>query len=361
MIFQFSQSSLYQKPHSKLDPVIFTSKVGDTLTGVLADLSFSRLVVLTDTNTQSKCLPLVSSVLPQDTVFISVPSGEINKNLDACTQIWREITAAALDRKALMLNLGGGVITDMGGFCASLYKRGIRFINMPTTLLSQVDASVGGKLGIDFQGLKNHLGVFNEPETVLIAQEFLKTLPQSELRSGYAEILKHGLIRDSAYFSKLKTQNWENQNWESLIIHSVGIKKAVVEADPKEAGVRKILNFGHTIGHAFESHFLDTKDHLLHGEAIALGMICEGFLSFQKVGFSYEELDRMTKIILQIYGKVDFSVNELDPILDLCLQDKKNEGSTLMFSLLTSIGDCTYNIPVSREEIRSAIIHYHNL
>lgn len=344
-----------------MDPVIFASEVRSTLSGVLAELSFSRLVVLTDSNTQSKCLPLISPVLPADTHYISAPAGEIHKNLDTCTHIWSQMTEAALDRKALMLNLGGGVITDMGGFCASLYKRGIRFVNMPTTLLSQVDASVGGKLGIDFKGLKNHLGVFNEPETVIVAQEFLATLPKAELRSGYAEILKHGLIRDKSYFSKLKAENWENQEWEKLIYHSVSIKKAVVDADPKEAGLRKILNFGHTIGHAFESYFLDTKNHLLHGEAIALGMICEGFLSFQKIGFSHQEFDQLAKTLLQIYGKVDFSVDELDPILDLCLQDKKNEGSTLMFSLLTSIGDCTYNIPVNREEIRTAIIHYHNL
>jgi 3-dehydroquinate synthase len=344
-----------------VDPIIFSSDAKHALSGVLAQLSFSKLVVLTDTNTQSQCLPIVSAVLPKNTIFISVRPGEIHKNLESCSQIWAEMTEAALDRKALMLNLGGGVVTDMGGFCASIYKRGIRFINMPTTLLSQVDASVGGKLGVDFQGLKNHLGVFNEPETVIIAPEFLSTLPQAELRSGYAEIVKHGLIRDKAYFQKLKSENWESQDWESLINHSVGIKKAVVEADPKEAGLRKILNFGHTVGHAFESYFLDTSNHLLHGEAIALGMICEGFLSFQKVGFSYEELDQLTKTMLQIYGKVEFSVSELDPILDLCLQDKKNEGSTLMFSLLTSIGDCTYNIPVSREEIREAILHYHNL
>ncbi|OOG78083.1 3-dehydroquinate synthase [Algoriphagus sp. A40] len=344
-----------------MDPVIFTSEAKQTLSAVLAQLSFSRLVVLTDTNTQSNCLPLIGTVLPEGTLFISVTPGEIHKNLETCSVIWSKMTEAALDRKALMVNLGGGVITDMGGFCASIYKRGIRFINMPTTLLSQVDASVGGKLGVDFNGLKNHLGVFNEPETVLIAPEFLETLSKAELRSGYAEILKHGLIRDKVYFSSLKSANWEDQDWESLIYHSVAIKNAVVTADPKEAGLRKILNFGHTIGHAFESFYLDTPNHLLHGEAIALGMICEGFLSFQKVGFSYEELDQLTKTLLQIYGKVDFSVNELDPILDLCLQDKKNEGSTLMFSLLTSIGDCTYNIPVTREEIREAIIHYHNL
>ncbi|MDO8966861.1 3-dehydroquinate synthase [Algoriphagus sp.] len=344
-----------------MDSIIFTAEAKQALSRVLTQLSFSKLAVLTDENTQSLCLPIVSSILPEDTIFISVRSGEIQKNLETCTEIWSQMTDAALDRKALMLNLGGGVITDMGGFCASLYKRGIRFLNMPTTLLSQVDASVGGKLGVDFNGLKNHLGVFNEPETVIIAPEFLKTLPLAELRSGYAEILKHGLIRDKSYFNKLKSTNWESQDWENLIIHSVGIKKAVVEADPKEAGLRKILNFGHTIGHAFESYFLDTKNHLLHGEAIALGMICEGFLSFEKIGFSFEELDQLTKTMIQIYGKVEFSVNELNPILDLCLQDKKNEGSSLLFSLLNSIGDCAYNIPVNRDEIREAIIYYHNL
>ncbi len=344
-----------------MDPVIFTSKAAQTLAEILASISFSRLVVLTDSNTQIHCLPKISESLPQDTVFITVPAGEVNKNLQTCSLIWEKMTEAALDRKALMLNLGGGVVTDMGGFCASLYKRGVRFINMPTTLLSQVDASVGGKLGIDFQGLKNHLGVFNEPETVVIGKEFLDTLPHAELRSGYAEILKHGLIQDRAYFFGLQSQNWESQDWEKLIYHSVSIKKAVVTADPKEAGLRKILNFGHTIGHAFESYFLDTVNHLLHGEAIALGMICEGFLSFQKVGFSFQELDQLIKTLFQIYGKVDFTIDQLDPILDLCLQDKKNEGSTLLFSLLSSIGDCTYNIPVTREEIREAILYYHNL
>jgi 3-dehydroquinate synthase len=344
-----------------LESVIFSADIKKSLSEILAQLSFSRLVVLTDLNTQRHCLPIIEKILPADTVFISVAAGEIHKNLDTCSLIWSRMTEEALDRKALMINLGGGVIGDMGGFCASIYKRGIRFINCPTTLLSQVDASVGGKLGIDFNGLKNHIGVFNEPETVIIAPEFLMTLPQAELRSGYAEIIKHGLIRDKAYFQKLQAQNWESQDWESLIRHSVGIKKAVVEADPKENGLRKILNFGHTIGHAFESYFLDTQNHLLHGEAIALGMIAEGFLSFQKVGFSFEEFEEMSQFLLQVYGKVDFSLHELDPILDLCTQDKKNEGSVILFSLLESIGNCTYNIPVTREEIKHAIQYYHQI
>lgn len=344
-----------------MESVIFSTDIRQSLEEILAQLSFSRLVVLTDSNTQRHCLPLIQEILPKNTTFISVAAGEVHKNLDTCSLIWGRMTEEALDRKALMINLGGGVIGDMGGFCASIYKRGIRFLNCPTTLLSQVDASVGGKLGIDFNGLKNHLGVFNQPETVLIAVEFLKTLPQIELRSGYAEVIKHGLIRDQSYFHQLRTHNWENQDWESLIRHSVGIKKAVVEADPKENGLRKILNFGHTIGHAFESFFLDTQNHLLHGEAIALGMIAEGFLSFEKLGFSFQEFEEMSRFLLKVYGKVEFSLHELEPILDLCTQDKKNEGQTILFSLLESIGNCTYNIPVSREEIKQAIHYYHQL
>jgi 3-dehydroquinate synthase len=344
-----------------VESVIFSTEISKSIEDILRQFSFSRLVVLTDSNTERHCLPLIQKILPENTAIISVAAGEIHKNLDTCSLIWGRMTEDSLDRKALMINLGGGVIGDMGGFCASIYKRGIRFINCPTTLLSQVDASVGGKLGVDFKGLKNHLGVFNEPETVVIAPEFLKTLPQNELRSGYAEIIKHGLIRDLAYFRRLKSRNWENQDWESLIRHSVGIKKAVVEADPKENGLRKILNFGHTIGHAFESFFLDTPNHLLHGEAIALGMIAEGFLSFEKIGLSFEEFEELSRFIFNVYGKVEFSLHELDPILDLCTQDKKNEGQTILFSLLESIGNCTYNIPVTREEIKHAIQYYHQL
>ena len=299
--------------------------------------------------------------MPAKTLFYSVSAGEKNKNLSTCAAIWSAMTAAALDRKALFINIGGGVIGDMGGFCASIYKRGIRFINIPTTLLSQVDASVGGKLGVDFEGLKNHLGTFNEPETVMISPEFLSTLPEEELRSGYAEIIKHGLIQDKAYFEKLKIEDWKDQDWMELIQHSVGIKKQVVLADPKEAGLRKILNFGHTIGHAFESHFLDGPKHLLHGEAIAIGMICEAYLSFQKTKLSKEELETIENIFLSIYGKFTFSKADLKPILDLCLQDKKNEGEVLMFSLLEKIGSCTYNIPVNRQEIEDAIFYYENL
>jgi 3-dehydroquinate synthase len=344
-----------------VETVHFTTDIRSTLKEVVHARSYSKLVVLTDVNTQQYCLPLIQEVLPADTVLITVPAGEPFKTLETCATIWTQMTEAVLDRQALMLNLGGGVIGDMGGFCASVYKRGIPFITIPTTLLSQVDASVGGKLGIDFMGFKNHLGVFQLPETVLIDPTFLETLPQRELRSGYAEVLKHGLIRDLAFFRSLPSTYWEKQDWARVIRHSVGIKKAVVEVDPKETGLRKILNFGHTIGHAVESFYLNGPQPLLHGEAIALGMIAEGFLSFQKIGLSFEELNELSTKMLSIFGKVSLDSKDLDALLDLCAQDKKNEGSTQLFTLLPSLGDCSFNNPVTREEIKHAILYYQQL
>ena len=340
-----------------METVIFSSDIRATLAEILRARQFSKLVVLTDSNTHQFCLPLVQEVVPPTTVFISVPAGEQHKTLETCSIIWGQMTEAVLDRQALVINLGGGVIGDMGGFCASVYKRGIPFITIPTTLLSQVDASVGGKLGIDFLGFKNHLGVFQLPEAVLIAPEFLATLPQRELRSGYAEVIKHGLIRDATYFRALPSTNWQKQDWARIIRHSIEIKKAVVQVDPKESGLRKILNFGHTIGHAIESFYLTRSQPLLHGEAIAIGMIAEGFLSFEKIGFSFEELNEMSTMLLTIFGKVELDPNDCDRLVELCAQDKKNEGSTQLFTLLPKIGDCNYNIAVTREEIKHAILY----
>ncbi|WP_339705418.1 3-dehydroquinate synthase [Algoriphagus aquimarinus] len=344
-----------------MKPIIFSENASADLTAVLGELKFSSLFILTDENTKIHCLPRIEELLPSNTTFLTIEPGEKNKTIATCMQIWAAMTEAQLDRKALFLNIGGGVLGDMGGFCASIYKRGIRFINMPTTLLSQVDASVGGKLGVDFQGLKNHLGVFNEPETVLVASEFLQTLPQQEIRSGYAEIIKHGLIKDKTYFESLDFDNWQNSYWSPLIHHSVSIKKEVVEEDPKEAGLRKILNFGHTIGHAFETYFLDGPRHLLHGEAIAVGMICEAWLSHKKLTLSKAELETIQSALLKVYGKIEIFDTDLPAVLDFCLQDKKNEGKELMFSLLNKIGDCTFNIPITREEIRDSIAYYQNL
>ena len=344
-----------------MNPIIHSENVASDLESILRSISHSQLFLLADQNTATHCLPLIQSLLPESVHTLIIEPGEKNKTIQTCTQIWSAMTAAQLDRKALFLNLGGGVVGDMGGFCASIYKRGIRFINLPTTLLSQVDASVGGKLGVDFEGLKNHLGVFNEPETVLIASAFLETLPERELRSGFAEIIKHGLIRDQAYFESLNIENWAKSDWKKLIQHSVEIKKSVVLEDPKEAGLRKILNFGHTIGHAIETFYLDGPNHLLHGEAIAVGMICEGFLSFQKLNLPIEQLKKIEKAFLGIYGIVTIAEKDLESIVDYCLQDKKNEANILLFSLLNRIGDCAYNIPVNRAEIIESIKYYQKL
>ena len=344
-----------------METVLFTTNIQNSLSEVLQARKYSKVVVLTDVNTREHCLPLIHDALPSDAILITVPAGEHHKTLETCATIWTAMTEAVLDRQTLFINLGGGVIGDMGGFCASVYKRGVSFLTIPTTLLSQVDASVGGKLGIDFMGFKNHLGVFQLPEKVLIAPEFLATLPKRELRSGYAEVIKHGLIRDVTFFRALPTLGWEQQDWTRVIRHSVGIKKAVVEVDPKEAGLRKILNFGHSIGHAVESFYLHSSQPLLHGEAIAVGMIAEGFLSFEKIGLSFEELNELSSKILQLFGKVSLDMNDLDSLLDLCAQDKKNEGSTQLFSLLPSLGDCQYNIPVTRKEIEHALRYYQQL
>jgi 3-dehydroquinate synthase len=344
-----------------LESIIFSDALANDLEDLLNGQQYSKIGVITDSNTLKYCYPLIKAHLPADHSLYSFQAGEANKTIHTCMQIWQWMTEEGFDRKALILNVGGGVVGDMGGFCAATYKRGIRFINLPTTLLSQVDASVGGKLGVDFNGFKNHIGVFTSPDTVFIASDFLDTLPEAELRSGYAEVIKHGLIQDADYFSKLKATEWQKQDWKFIIAHSVSIKKDVVTQDPLESGLRKILNFGHTIGHAFETFYLGSEKHLLHGEAIAIGMICEGYLSVKKSGLSKQELAQLSRLLFTIYGKFEFEPDAVSAIVQLCAQDKKNDGQVLNFSLLKSIGTCTYNIPVLPEEIREAILYYRKL
>ncbi len=249
--------------------------ISQSLPAFLRANSYTKIQVIVDENTFKYCYPSIKPFLEKHNI-IKIKSGESQKNLETCQKIWQAMTDNELDRHSIVINLGGGVIGDMGGFCASTYKRGIDFIQIPTTLLSQVDASVGGKLGIDFQGLKNHIGVFQIPNAVLIDADFLKTLSYNELRSGFAEVIKHCLIMDGKKWDEIRRKDFEEQELEDLIAHSVNIKQHIVEADPTEKGLRKILNFGHTLGHAIETYFLGKpKLHLLHGEAIAAGMICE--------------------------------------------------------------------------------------
>jgi 3-dehydroquinate synthase len=336
---------------------IVIDSIAVSLPEFIAETSFSQLAVLVDENTLEHCYPRVKPYLPAH-VLIEISSGEVNKNLRTCEHIWGAMTTAAFDRKALLINLGGGVIGDMGGFCAVSYKRGIRFINIPTTLLAAVDANVGGKLGVDFQGLKNHLGFFQDPEAVLIDAEFLNTLPKRELRSGFAEVIKHGLIADRDYFEQVTQNGLSQSNWNAVIAHSVEIKSAVVKADPKEAGLRKILNFGHTIGHAIESHYLGTDNHLLHGEAISIGMICESFLSKKLLGLPDDQLEVIRDTLYSIYPELRIYKQDFVEIIQRMYQDKKNVNNILSHALISAIGTATYDVAVDEKDALDALFYH---
>jgi 3-dehydroquinate synthase len=336
----------------------------DSLAGLaefLKNRAFDKIVVLADDNTYTHCYPILEPFLPPHHL-IKVKSGEIHKNLQTCEYIWGEMTDLQLSRWSLLINFGGGVIGDMGGFCAGVFKRGIYFVQVPTTLLSQVDASVGGKTGIDFRGFKNHLGVFQEPLKVFIYPDFLKTLPLTELKSGYAEIIKHWLIAKKESFEEQKNIGLFTEDWTSLITESVGIKAEVVAADPLEKGLRKILNFGHTVGHALETFRLEKPGQaLLHGEAIAVGMICESYLSQKRGLLTPNELTQIDLFITTIYEKVEINATDVPAIAALALQDKKNTGSVIKCTLLQGIGKAIFDQPITLADIQDSLHYYRSL
>jgi len=335
--------------------------ISESLATFFAQNDYSHIAILVDEFTNKYCLPIIEDLLPSNFTKILIKSGEHHKNLATCERVWDRMTNANMDRHSLLVNLGGGVIGDLGGFCASTYKRGIDFIQIPTTLLAQVDASVGGKLGIDFHGLKNHIGVFQLPKAVLIDPKFIDTLSIQQKKSGFDEIIKHCLIRDEQEWNVIRQQSFEELDLSKLIAHSVAIKEAVVLEDPKEAGLRKILNFGHTLGHAIETYLLDKgKRKILHGEAIAIGMIVEAFISHQRDLISLQELEEIESYLFENYGRVKLHPEEISKIIALTAQDKKNKGKEIRFSLLTGIGDCGYDIPVSASEMKKAIQYYLN-
>ncbi|MGK0366375.1 MAG: 3-dehydroquinate synthase [Saprospiraceae bacterium] len=334
--------------------------VGDfrqSLRNILTERQYTKVAVLVDENTRTHCLPAVMEVLADFSHFIiEIPSGELNKNIQTCTQIWTQMMENNADRHSLTINLGGGVIGDMGGFCASTFKRGMDFLQMPTTLLSQVDASIGGKLGVDFNHIKNSVGVFNNPQMVLIDPQFLTTLSQREIRSGFGEIIKHSLVADkSQWDTLLKIEDLSKVDWTDYLVPSLKIKQTIVEEDPFEKGIRKALNFGHTIGHAIESMALETDNPLLHGEAIAAGMICESYLSCQKVGLRQEEFEKIKTFITRIYQPREISEKDFPELIRLMSKDKKNEGFAINFTLLTGIGSCKINETATAAEIEESM------
>lgn len=344
-----------------LENIHIGPEVYQDLNQFLKNRAFDKVVVLVDENTHTHCYPLLKPYLPEHTL-IQIKSGEENKTLATCEHVWQQLTEVRASRWSLLLNVGGGVIGDLGGFCAGVFKRGIYFVQVPTTLLAQVDASVGGKTGIDFHGLKNHLGVFQEPLKVFINPDFLQTLPDREIKSGYAEIIKHWLIADADSFEEQRYVGLMTQDWTTLIRDSVAIKARIVSADPRENGLRKILNFGHTIGHAVETFLMGHPGRrLLHGEAIAVGMLCEGYLSVQKNLLSSSDFSKIELFLFSIYEKANLLPGELKQISALALQDKKNTGSTINCTLLEGIGKAVYDQPITLPEIEASLQYYRSL
>ena len=343
--------------------VIFNEEGYKALNNQISENNYSKIFIIVDSITNEVCLPkLLPYIATELTIeIIEFESGEINKNIETCIQIWNVLTELGADRKSLIINLGGGVVTDLGGFVASTFKRGIDFINIPTTLLSMVDASVGGKTGVDLGNLKNQIGVINTPKIVLIDTSYLDTLSQIEMRSGLAEILKHGLIFDKAYWKQfLDLSKIDYANFDQIIYDSIKIKNKIVMQDPNEQGIRKALNFGHTLGHAIESYFLEdeNKKTLLHGEAIAIGMILESYISMQKNLITTDEYLEIKTTINSIYESVVIEESDMNPILQLLIHDKKNEYGAIKFVLLDGIGKFITNQEVENKLISAAFLDY---
>ena len=341
-------------------PVHFQEKGYDALSNLITKNNYSSVFILVDENTMQYCYTkfMQHLVINNRIEVIEIEAGEINKNLETCTGVWNAITELGGDRKSLLITLGGGVVTDLGGFVASCFKRGIDFVNIPTTLLSMVDASVGGKTGVDLGVLKNQIGLFANPEMVLVDPEYLDTVIPREIRSGTAEIIKYGLTYDVKLFNEIKDNN--NLNVSDLINRSIEIKNEIVLQDPKENGLRKILNFGHTIGHAVESYFLESKhkETLTHGEAIAIGMICECFISNQLLNFSKEKLEIVKETITTIYGKIEILNTDFSPIIDLLKHDKKNVNGQVNFVLLNDYEDYKLDCIVPQKLVIDSLKYY---
>lgn len=329
----------------------------------LDEKNHSKVFILTDENTHQYCLSRFMSNMPEDFTaeVIEIEAGEIHKNIETCSQVWQVLSDMGADRKSVMINLGGGVVTDLGGFIASTFMRGIDFVNVPTSLLAMVDASVGGKTGVDLGPLKNQVGVINVPDILLVDTDMLQTLPPEQMRSGLAEMLKHGLIYDKNYWAEfLDLASLNLDDLDTLVRDSIVLKNNIVMQDPRESGLRKTLNFGHTLGHAIESYFLQNpeKPALLHGEAIAIGMILETYLSVELEQFPQEKLDQITSVILSYFPKTDIKEEDIEPIISYLKYDKKNSHGNINFVLLKDIGTPVIDVRADNEKILRSFAYY---
>ncbi|MDA8596164.1 3-dehydroquinate synthase [Flavobacteriaceae bacterium] len=341
-------------------PVHFKDNAYKELNAHLIQNQYSRIFLFVDSNTNEYCAPLFLGLLETHIPIeiIEIVPGESEKNIETVVAVWQSLTELGADRKSLMINLGGGVLTDMGGFISSTFKRGIDFINIPTTLLSMVDASVGGKTGIDLGVLKNQIGLFSDPQMVLIDPSYLGTLSEREMTSGLAEIIKYGLTFDINLWESFKNPKGINVN--DLIHQSIAIKNYVVLEDPKEVNLRKVLNYGHTLGHAIESYYLESKhlERLTHGEAIAIGMIAEAYLSKEICGLDQYSLDEIKKVILNVFGQIEVSRSDYDGIFEYLKHDKKNVGGEVNFVLLQEICKFKLDQKASVQQMIEALDFY---
>ena len=345
--------------------VIISQELEQSLSQAIAECTYDRLFVLTDETTHRLCLPVVagySCMKPAQSITIGAT--DANKTLDSLSHVWSELQRMGATRHSLMVNLGGGMVTDLGGFAASTFKRGIAYINIPTTLLSMVDASVGGKTGINFGGLKNEIGVFNNARSVILDTVFLQTMDEENMLSGYAEMLKHGLISNEPMWAELLNYEFKGLQEVSalrelgqMLADSVAVKQRIVLEDPTEQGIRKALNLGHTAGHAFESLALERKP-VLHGYAVAWGLVVELWLSCVKTGFPQDKMRQTVSFILEHYGRMTITCDDYPHLLELMHHDKKNTGSDINFTLLGGIGDIRINQTATEEEIKEALDFY---
>jgi len=345
--------------------IIFSQKVADELEKIVRQFPAGKVFLLTEETPKRLCLPLIETVIARYQIKqTSIAGGETNKSIRSVEQVWEFLSKNGADRKSLLINIGGGMLTDLGGFVASTFKRGMAFVNIPTTLLAQVDASLGGKTGINFNGLKNEIGVFNEPDAVIINTNFLKTIDHDNFLSGYAEMLKHGLIKDPAHWDELMRYDLGDIDYEGLeeiIAHSVAVKDWHVQNDLTEKNIRKALNFGHTVGHAFESYALHSGRPVLHGFAVVYGMIVELYLSAKRCGFSQDQLSEISAWLLGVYGKFEIEKSDYEALYELMTHDKKNEGSRINFTLITKIGEVAINEDCPKELIFEALDYYAKL
>lgn len=339
--------------------VIVSGNLERDLVNAIAECEHDKIFILTDQTTHDMCLPKLQNFLClKGAQSIVIKAGDTNKTLDSLAEVWTALSQGGATRHSLMINLGGGMVTDLGGFAASTFKRGIDFINIPTTLLAMVDASVGGKTGINFGGLKNEIGVFSDSKFVIINTQFLDTLDHDNICSGYAEMLKHGLISDNKHWAELVGFNLAQPNLAQLqrmVAESIKVKERIVTEDPHEHGIRKALNLGHTVGHALESFAMKHGRPVLHGYAVAYGMVCELYLSARKTGFPTDKMHQTVRFILDHYDRLPYTCDDYPELLELMRHDKKNTSGIINFTLLGGIGDIRINQTATKEEIEEAL------